>query len=168
MAQTKPCVVSNLPDDIKSKVTEQLAKGIPAPSISRWLASQGHKVTPRQLYNFKDKTVPTVAPRESGDPVYEEDATDSVMFKRLLKTSLDAVENLRDTYRLTGDLRTARVLREMLETASGILKYRLQYDQPDPVVNVQLQIASLEAELALAEDSRDFRNPDINTGDSYE
>ena len=152
MANNKPCKVRTLPDALREQVDTMITKGIPAPSISRWLANQGHPVTVRQIYNYKDKSVPLPVPSDrQGQATYSDDASDPDMFKGLLKTTLDAVDNLNETFKLTGDLRTARVLREMAETASGMLKYRLQNEQPDPVVTVSLNMESLEAALGIDE-----------------
>lgn len=152
MANNKPCKVRSLPDAIREQVDSMLVRGIPAPSISKWLANQGHQVTVRQIYNYKDKSVPlpVLSDRQEAS-TYSDDATDPEMFKQLLKTTLEAVDTLRETFKLTGDLRTARVLREMTETAAGIIKYRLEHDQPDPVVNVVLQMESLEDYLGTPE-----------------
>lgn len=152
MANKKSCVVDLLPDDIKESVDAQISKGIPAPSISKWLATRGYKVTPRQLYGYKGKTAPKVTPTAPVDPDSYEDYSDTDKLKRLLKTTLAAVDTLNDSFKATGDLSTARVLREMAETASGLLKYQLQYNQPDPVVNVAFNIGSLEKHLGITED----------------
>ncbi|MBG1240359.1 hypothetical protein [Nostoc sp. NZL] len=159
MANNKPCVVKGLPEDIREVVDNQLARGIPAPSICRWLSNQGFRVNPRQIYNYKDKSVPQAAPSNPEAPIYSPDATDSQMLRSLLKTTLDAVSSLNDQYTLTGDLRTARVLREMAETASGLLKFRLTNEQPDPHIEVSVNLCSLEAKMGIPEaDLNQWRN----------
>lgn len=159
MANNKPCVVKGLPEDIREAVDNQLARGIPAPSICRWLSNQGFKVTARQLYNYKDKSVPRAVLSAPEAPIYSPDATDSQMLRSLLKTTLDAVSSLNDQFTLTGDLRTARVLREMAETASGLLKFRLTNEQPDPHIEVSVNLGSLEVALGLPEaDLGSWRN----------
>ncbi|MEH2090727.1 hypothetical protein [Nostoc sp.] len=165
MANNKPCVVKGLPEDIREAVDNQLARGIPAPSICRWLSNQGFKVNPRQLYNYKDKSVPKAVPSAPEASIYSPDATDSQMLRSLLKTTLDAVSSLNDQFTLTGDLRTARVLREMAETASGLLKFRLTNEQPDPHIEVSVNLGSLEVALGLPEaDLGSWRNDGGKSG----
>ncbi|ACC79502.1 hypothetical protein [Nostoc punctiforme] len=155
MANKKSCVVDLLPDDIKEAVDTQLAKGIPAPAIAKWLVARGHKVTARQIYGYKANTVPKATLTTPVDPDSYDDYSDSDKLKRLTKISLSVVDNLNDSFNATGDLSTARVLREMVETASGLLKYQLQYNQPDPVTHVTFQIGSLEESLGIPEATED-------------
>ncbi|MBD2606501.1 hypothetical protein H6G81_18690 [Scytonema hofmannii FACHB-248] len=147
MVNVKPCVVKGLPADIREAVDNQLARGIPAPSICRWLDNQGFKVTPRQIYGYKDKTIPKAILSDPTSPIYSPDASDSQMLRSLLKTTLDVVSSLNDQYALTGDLKTAKMLREMTETASGLLKFRLTHEQPETAVTVSINIGNLEDTL---------------------
>ncbi|MHC0066613.1 hypothetical protein ACWATR_27450 [Nostoc sp. UIC 10890] len=153
MANKKSCVVELLPDDIREAVDAQLAKSIPAPAIAKWLVARGHKVTARQIYGYKDKTLPKATLTAPVDPNSYDDLSDSDKLKGLLKTTLYTVDVLSDSFKDTGDLSTARALREMIETASGLLKYRLQYDQPDPVTHVTFSIGSLEESMGLPDDT---------------
>jgi len=158
MANKKPCVVDLLPDDIKEAVDAQLAKSIPAPAIAKWLVAREHKVTARQIYGYKANTVPKATPVTPVDPNSYDDYSDSDKLQRLLKTTLFTVDVLSDSFKVTGDLSTVRALREMIETASGLLKYQLQYSQPKPVTHVSFVMGSLEESLGLSEDTGDFYN----------
>jgi hypothetical protein len=147
VVNVKPCVVKGLPADIREAVDNQLTRGIPAPSICRWLDNQGFKVTPRQIYGYKDKTIPKAILSEPKAPIYSPDASDSQMLRSLLKTTLDAVSSLQDQYETTGDLKTAKMLKEMTDTAAGLLKYRLAHEQPETAVSVSINIGNLEDSL---------------------
>lgn len=153
MANKKSCVVELLPDDIREAVDAQLAKSIPAPAIAKWLVARGHKVTARQIYGYKDKTLPKATLTAPVDPNSYDDLSDSDKLKGLLKTTLYTVDVLSDSFKDTGDLSTARALREMIETASGLLKYQLQYNQPDPVTNVFFKMGNLEESMGLPDDT---------------
>ena len=156
MANKKPSAVEILPDDIKEAVDAQISKGIPAPAIAKWLVARGHKVTARQIYGYKANTAPKATLNTPVDPNSYDDLSDSDKLKGLLKTTLYTVDVLSDSFKVTGDLSTARALREMIETASGLLKYQLQYNQPDPVTHVTFQIGSLEESLGLPEDAEEI------------
>ncbi|MEH2410392.1 hypothetical protein [Nostoc sp.] len=152
MANKKPCVVDLLPDDIKEAVDAQLAKSIPAPAIAKWLVVRGHKVTSRQIYGYKANTVPKATLTTPVDPNSYDDYSDADKLQSLLKTTLVTIDTLNDSFKVTGDLSTVRALREMIETASGLLKYQLQYSQPDPITHVTFQIGSLEESLGFPEE----------------
>ncbi|MEH2374385.1 hypothetical protein [Nostoc sp.] len=157
MANKKPCVVDLLPDDIREAVDAQLSKSIPAPAIAKWLVARGHKVTARQIYGYKANTVPKAIPTTLTDPNSYNDYSDADKLQSPLKTTLVTIDTLNDSFKVTGDLSTVRALREMIETASGLLKYQLQYSQPDPVVNVSFRVGSLEEEMGVPEYTEDYQ-----------
>ncbi|HYX14067.1 MAG TPA: hypothetical protein VE944_06810 [Nostoc sp.] len=171
MANKKPSAVEILPDDIRDLVDGQLDRGVPVPQISKWLATRGHKVTSRQIYGYKAQMVPkapTATPVGQDSASYG-DYSDQDKFKRLLNIAMANVDYLNDFLKSSGDLSTARALREMIETASGLLKYQLQYNQPDPVTHVTFNIGSLEDTLGTPEYTdgnwAHFGSPDGNLPD---
>ncbi|QLE48215.1 hypothetical protein FD724_08820 [Nostoc sp. C057] len=72
--------------------------------------------------------------------------------ERLLAIALEAADSLAAQFNADNNLRVARMLKEMGEWASQLVKDRMAREViPDPVVSVSINIGSLEAQLGLPE-----------------
>lgn len=159
MANNKPCVVRGLPEDIRATVDDQISKGISAPSISRWLVKQGFKVTPRQLNNYKERTAPRVTLNTSQDSFYTPSDSECQLMRSARDMLLSNANELNNSFKNTGDLRTARLLIEMTEAAMGIAKFLVVNNPPDTHYDVSVIMKPLEAELGIPEaDLSQWRN----------
>ncbi|MEH1787801.1 MAG: hypothetical protein V7L23_20020 [Nostoc sp.] len=158
--------ILDLPSEVQLEVDIWLDTGKPMTFISDNLRAKEYPISPRQVERYKrSRTSPPVSLVELSDapnlPSLSEDGLSNDMKQeRLAAVILDAVDTLYRNFKMTPDLRTARVLNEMASTANNILRARLEREDDNPgVVNFTLNIANLEDRYAI-DQSPDDNIPD--------
>ncbi|MDZ8089789.1 MAG: hypothetical protein RMY16_30175 [Nostoc sp. DedQUE12b] len=161
MARKTTCPICALNAEARQSFAAKVSMGLPATALVDYLITLGVYVTPQQIYSHKKHSKPqkpqatyqdtSVAPRlitnVSADGLTTDDRQE-----RLLAIALEAVDSLAAQFNADNNLRVARMLKEMGEWASQLVKDRMAREViPDPVVSVSINIGSLEAQLGLPE-----------------
>ncbi|MFN6527266.1 hypothetical protein [Nostoc sp. ChiSLP03a] len=169
MVRKTTCPICALNAEARQSFAAKVSLGLPATALVDYLITLGVSVTPQQIYSHKKHSKPQkphvsyqghqVAPRlitnVSADGLTTDDRQE-----RLLAIALEAVDSLAAQFNADNNLRVARMLKEMGEWASQLVKDRMARETiPDPNISIQIQLASLEEKLGLPESN--------NTESSY-
>ena len=169
MVRKTNCPICSLNADARQSFEDKVSMGLPATALVDYLITLGVSVTPQQIYSHKKHSKPLqrtttshshpVAPRLTTNVSADGLTTDDRQ-ERLLAIALEAVDSLAAQFNADNNLRVARMLKEMGEWASQLVKDRMAREViPDPVVSVSINLKSLEVELGLPE----THFPDLNT-----
>ncbi|MCC5658639.1 hypothetical protein LC608_16925 [Nostoc sp. XA010] len=168
MVRKTTCPLCSLNTDARQSFEDKVRLGLPATALVDYLITLGISVTPQQIYSHKkhskplQRTVPQsnpVAPRLTTNVSADGLTTDDKQ-ERLLAIALEAVDSLAAQFNADNNLRVARMLKEMGEWASQLVKDRMARETlPEPNISVSINLGSLEAQLGLPE--RDMTGQDI-------
>ncbi|MDZ8066102.1 MAG: hypothetical protein RMY64_10765 [Nostoc sp. DedQUE08] len=169
MARKTTCPICALNAEARQSFAAKVSMGLPATALVDYLITLGVYVTPQQIYSHKKHSKPqkpqatyqdtSVAPRLTTNVSADGLTTDDRQ-ERLLAIALEAVDSLAAQFNADNNLRVARMLKEMGEWASQLVKDRMARETiPDPNISIQIQLASLEEKLGLPESN--------NTESSY-
>ncbi|MBN3889421.1 MAG: hypothetical protein HWQ43_09675 [Nostoc sp. JL31] len=161
MARNITCPICALNAEARQSFAAKVSLGLPATALVDHLITLGVHVTPQMVYSHKKHSLPQnpqatyrttpVAPRLTTNASADGLTTDARQ-ERLLAIALEAVDSLAAQFNADNNLRVARMLKEMGEWASQLVKDRMVREViPDPVVSVSINLKSLEAELGLPE-----------------
>ncbi|MCC5642738.1 hypothetical protein LC607_07230 [Nostoc sp. CHAB 5824] len=161
MGRKSHCLICALNVEARQSFAAKVSLGLPATALVDYLITLGVYVTPQQIYSHKKHSKPQkpqatyqnapVAPRLITN-VSADGLTTDARQERLLAIALEAVDSLAAQFNADNNLRVARMLKEMGEWASQLVKDRMAREAiPDPVVSVSINIGSLEAQLGLPE-----------------
>jgi hypothetical protein len=155
----KPCAVCALDSDDRYQVETMIDLGLSTTAISEKIRFLGGNVTPRQIESHKKHRVSTIIPEArmtvetpSSRRISEEGLTTDQMQQRLLNATLEAVDIIFNRFKITTDLRTARVFNELTATANNLINARMEREGlPETTMSVQITLGSLEEQLGLPE-----------------
>lgn len=161
MVRKTTCPICALNTEARQSFEAKVSLGLPATSLVDYLITLGVSVTPQQCYSHKKHSKPLqrttisqshpVAPRLTTNVSADGLTTDDRQ-ERLLVIALEAVDSLAAQFNADNNLGVARMLKEMGEWASQLVKDRMAREViPDPVVSVSINLQSLEAQLGLPE-----------------
>lgn len=161
MVRKTTCPICALNTEARQSFESKVSLGLPATALVDYLITLGVHVTPQQIYSHKKHSKPQkpqatyqttpVAPRLTTNVSADGLTTDDRQ-ERLLAIALEAVDSLAAQFNADNNLRVARMLKEMGEWASQLVKDRMAREViPDPVVSVNINLQSLEAQLGLPE-----------------
>ncbi|RCJ38111.1 hypothetical protein A6769_10180 [Nostoc punctiforme NIES-2108] len=161
MVRQTTCPICALNAEARQSFAAKVSLGLPATALVDYLITLGTHVTPQQIYSHKKHSLPQnpqatyrttpVAPRLTTNASADGLTTDARQ-ERLLAIALEAVDSLAAQFNADNNLRVARMLKEMGEWASQLVKDRMAREViPDPVVSVSINLKSLEAELGIPE-----------------
>jgi hypothetical protein len=168
MVRKTTCPICSLNTDARQSFEDKVRLGLPATGLVDYLTTLGVHCTPQQIYSHKkhskplQRTVPQsnpVAPRLTTNVSADGLTTDDRQ-ERLLAIALGAVDSLAAQFNADNNLRVARMLKEMGEWASQLVKDRMARETiPEPNISVSINLGSLEEQLGLPE----TYFPDLNT-----
>ncbi|QHG15664.1 hypothetical protein [Nostoc sp. ATCC 53789] len=159
MVRKTTCPICALNAEARQSFAAKVSLGLPATSLVDYLITLGVHVTPQQVYSHRKHSKPQkphvapqdtpVAPRLTTN-VSADGLGNDARQERLLAIALEAVDSLAAQFNADNNLRVARMLKEMGEWASQLVKDRMAREViPDPVVSVSINIGSLEAQLGI-------------------
>ncbi|WP_138500643.1 hypothetical protein [Nostoc sp. PA-18-2419] len=152
----KVCPICNLNAEAREAFDEKLALGLPATALADFMITLGSPCTPQQIYSHRKHSKPTknqtislvnqFSPLISN--VSTEGLSNDIRQEKLLNVALQAVDALAEQFNANNNLRTARMLKEMIDLADGLVRGRMSRETiPDPILNVTVAIGSLEDRL---------------------
>lgn len=161
MGRKSHCAICALNAEARQVFESKLAMGLPATALADYLITLGVYVTPQQIYTHKKhskvkanpiihkgtETTPRLTTNVSADGLTTDDRQE-----RLLAIALEAVDSLAAQFNADNNLRVARMLKEMGEWASQLVKDRMAREIiPEPNISVSINLGSLEEKLGLLE-----------------
>ncbi|WP_414567700.1 hypothetical protein [Nostoc sp. CCY 9925] len=161
MGRKSHCPICALNAEARQSFEDKVRLGLPATALVDYLITLGVHVTPQQIYSHKKHSKPIkppatyqshpVAPRLTTNVSADGLTTDDRQ-ERLLAIALEAVDSLAAQFNADNNLRVARMLKEMGEWASQLVKDRMARETiPETNVTVSINLGSLEQELGIPE-----------------
>ncbi|MFN6498607.1 MAG: hypothetical protein RMX65_016610 [Nostoc sp. DedQUE01] len=154
MGRKSHCAICALNAEARQIFESKLAMGLPATALADYLITLGVHVTPQQIYAHKKHSkvrgsqiiqrdtsvVPRLTTNVSADGLTTDDRQE-----RLLAIALEAVDSLAAQFNADNNLRVARMLKEMGEWASQLVKDRMAREVQTPQeLSYCIQVQSLE------------------------
>ncbi|MBN3872295.1 hypothetical protein [Nostoc sp. JL33] len=161
MVRKTTCPICALNTEARQSFAAKVSLGLPATSLVDYLITLGVHCTPQQIYSHKKHSKPQkpqtiyrdtpVAPRLTTNVSADGLTTDDRQ-ERLLAIALQAVDSLSAQFNADNNLRVARMLKEMGEWASQLVKDRMARETlPEPNISVSINLGSLEEQLGIPE-----------------
>ncbi|MBC1236294.1 hypothetical protein [Nostoc sp. 2RC] len=161
MGRKSHCAICALNAEARQNFEDKVRLGLPATALVDYLITLGVHVTPQQIYSHKKHSKPIkplatyqshpTAPRLTTNVSADGLTTDDRQ-ERLLAIALEAVDSLAAQFNADNNLRVARMLKEMGEWASQLVKDRMARETiPEPNISVSINLGSLEEQLGLVE-----------------
>ncbi|MCC5670106.1 hypothetical protein LC653_41525 [Nostoc sp. CHAB 5784] len=161
MGRKSHCPICALNAEARQSFEAKVNMGLPATALVDYLITLGVHVTPQQIYSHKKHSKPQKPPATYQDAsivprlttnVSADGLTTDDRQERLLAIALEAVDSLAAQFNADNNLRVARMLKEMGEWASQLVKDRMAREViPDPTVDVSIILQSLEAQMGIPE-----------------
>ncbi|MBD2595726.1 hypothetical protein H6G74_15520 [Nostoc spongiaeforme FACHB-130] len=157
---SRKCPICKLDPGQLEEFNKRVGMGLPASALADYLGTLGVSATPQMVYNhFKHSRKPAkpvssevYIPKKIAKRVSEDGLSSDQRQQRLLEISCDMADSLYEKYQETGSLRISRELREWSDVANRIIRDRQEREGlPEPNVQVQITLESLEESLGLPE-----------------